>query len=99
VKLTHSRHRRRWARWALLLLVPGVLLSGTALAQGLPAEEKFRSGSRVSVGANETLSDDLYASAGQIDIAGTVQGDLIAAGGDINVTDRSAEISCSPAVR
>jgi len=81
-----------------LLLVPGVLLSGT-LAQGLPAEEKFRSGSRVSVGANETLSDDLYASAGQIDIAGTVQGDLIAAGGDINVTDRSAEISCSPAVR
>ncbi len=77
--------RQGVARWATLVVVLGIVLSGTALAQGTDAERKFRTGSQVTVDANETIPDDLYASAGQIDIAGQVQGDLVAAGGQINV--------------
>jgi hypothetical protein len=46
----------------------------------------FRQGNSVTVGADQTISDDVYAAGGTITIAGTINGTLIAAGGTITVS-------------
>jgi hypothetical protein len=73
------------AKWVSLLAFMCVLLSGTAMAQDRQLNEKFRSGSRVTVEEGETIPEDLYASGGSVEIAGRVQGDLVATGGEIAV--------------
>lgn len=68
-------------KWYLLsLLVLLTLLPVPAFAADL------RQGPTVTVGAGETLKDDLYAAASTIDVAGTVDGSVIAAGGNITVS-------------
>jgi cytoskeletal protein CcmA (bactofilin family) len=57
-----------------------VSLPITALAADL------RQGSSVTVGADQTISDDLYAAGGTITVAGTVNGSVIAAGGTITIS-------------
>lgn len=70
-----------------LLLLTGVLL----VALGTPAAAaQTRQGDVVTVAANETIDDDLYAFAGTINILGTVRGDLIATGGTV-VVDGTVE--------
>ena len=61
-----------------------VIVTGVALAQG--ASEKFRSGDSVTIAAGETISHDLYAFAGTVQVDGTVDGDLVASGGLIDIT-------------
>ena len=52
----------------------------TALAADL------RQGANVTVGAGQTVSDDIYAAGGTITVAGTINGSLIAAGATITVS-------------
>ena len=61
------------------------MLTGVALAQGA-VSEKLRSGGRVTIAAGETVSNDLYAFAGTVQIDGTVDGDLVASGGRVDIT-------------
>ena len=59
---------RRTALRSLLLALPLLLLAVSPVAAG-----DFRSSQSVTVADDETISDDLYAAAGTIDIAGTVE--------------------------
>ncbi len=61
-----------------------VILAGIAQAQ--TADEKFRTGNDVTIPAGQTVAHDLYAFAGSVLIAGTVDGDLVASGGTVDVT-------------
>jgi hypothetical protein len=67
---------------AALIFATGVLvwLPTTALAADL------RQGSSVTIGSDQTISDDVYAAGGTITVAGSINGSLIAAGGTINVS-------------
>jgi len=67
---------------AALIVAAGMLvwLPATALAAD------FRQGNSVTIGADQTISDDVYAAGGTITIAGTINGSLIAAGGTITVS-------------
>jgi cytoskeletal protein CcmA (bactofilin family) len=61
-----------------------VILAGIAQAQ--TTDEKFRTGNDVTIPAGETVAHDLYAFAGSLLVAGTVDGDLVASGGTVDVT-------------
>ena len=67
---------------AALIFAAGMFLwlPTTALAAD------FRQGNSVTIGADQTISDDVYAAGGTITIAGTINGSLIAAGGTITVS-------------
>ena len=52
------------------------VLGGLAWARPAEQEELFRSGDRVEVGADETVPNDLFATAQSVTIDGTVQGDV-----------------------
>ncbi len=56
---------------ALLLVTPS-----------LSAAAEFRAGDSPSLGASETLTDDLYIVGGSVSSAGPVKGDVVAAGGN-----------------
>ena len=78
-----ARMRSLNRRWSLRLL--GAL----ALFLWLPiqaAAADLRQGPDVTVSAGQTVSDDIYAAAGTITIAGTVNGSVLAAGGTITVS-------------
>ena len=62
-----------------------VVVTGVALAQGA-LSDKLRTGDTVVVAAGETVSNDLYAAAGTVQIDGTVDGDLVATGGLVDIT-------------
>jgi hypothetical protein len=75
--------RRRW----LAALGGSILVA--ALFGSLPlaaAAADLRQGSNVTVGANETVNDDIYAGAGTISISGTVNGSVFAGGGTITIS-------------
>ena len=78
------RHPNRILTAAAACVALLVILTGVALAQG--ASEKFRSGDSVTIAAGETVSNDLYAFAGTVQVDGTVDGDLVASGGLIDIT-------------
>ena len=78
------RHPNRILTAAAAFVALLVILTGVALAQG--ASEKFRSGDSVTIAAGETVSNDLYAFAGTVQVDGTVDGDLVASGGLIDIT-------------
>ena len=71
------RHAR--LRAALLAAVATLALTSPAAAG------EFRSDETVTVGAGETIDDDLYAAAGTIILDGTVNGDATVAGGTVQV--------------
>jgi len=74
--------KRRWFV-AVVLVVLGI--PAVALAQSQLLGGKFRTGDEVVVPAGETVSGDLYASAGTVRIEGSVEGDLVATGGRVSV--------------
>ncbi len=73
---------RRISRFltAYLLAVLAVVLAA------LPAlAADFRSGNEVTVASGEVINDDLYVAGGNLRIDGTVNGDLLAAGGTVTI--------------
>jgi cytoskeletal protein CcmA (bactofilin family) len=81
--------RRRRALWLGMLSGLFVVVPAAALAQTDTAlEGKFRAGSDVVIGPEETVDDDVYAAAGTVEVDGTVNGDLIVSGGQIDVGGR-----------
>jgi cytoskeletal protein CcmA (bactofilin family) len=71
---------RRWLPRLLGALVLFMWLSIQAAAADL------RQGPDVTVGAGQTVSDDIYAAGGTITIAGTINGSVLAAGGTITIS-------------
>lgn len=45
----------------------------------------LRAGERMNIGAEETITDDVYAAAGQVNSGATIEGDLLTAGGNVVV--------------
>jgi hypothetical protein len=80
-----KRLRRRRVLWVVLGGLVFLLGSTMAFAQEIRLGGKFRTGREVVVAADETVSTDLYASAGFVRIEGTVEGDLVASGGSVEV--------------
>lgn len=64
----------------LLVVIPLFGFAITTHAQS------FRSGNNVTVPSNRTLNSSLYASGRAIDVAGTVEGDVICAGQNVTVS-------------
>jgi len=75
---------RSWGRRSLvaLLCAAGVFVWLPAVASAAD----LRQGPDVTVGAGQTVSDDIYAAGGTITIAGTINGSVIAGGGTITVS-------------
>jgi cytoskeletal protein CcmA (bactofilin family) len=69
----------RFVRIALLAALIFALTPSTAAAADV------RSGQDITIGANETIDDDLYVFGNNISILGTVRGDVIAAGQSVSV--------------
>lgn len=65
----------------MLLVVAALVASG-----GQAAAADIRSGDTITVGAGETIEDDLYAFGGAISILGTVRGDVIAFSGSVIIS-------------
>jgi cytoskeletal protein CcmA (bactofilin family) len=76
-------------RRGIVLLVATVILVG--MVPGVAAAEE-RTGGSVTVGENETVSEDLTAIGGSIAVRGTVDGDIQAFGGDV-VIEEGAEVT------
>jgi cytoskeletal protein CcmA (bactofilin family) len=74
----------RIGRRGVILLIAAVVLIG--IVPGVAAAEE-RVGGSVTVGENETVSEDLTAVGGGVIVAGTVDGDISALGGDIVIRD------------
>lgn len=77
--------RRRIRRGSALALVFASLCALLVLPAPAAATE-FRNGKQVTVGRDEVIHSDLYATGGRVRIDGTIEGDLIIAGGDIEVS-------------
>lgn len=73
--------KRKW--WPILGAAVAVLLMASLAAPVFASES--RTGAQVTVGPNEVLPDDLYASGDIITIDGTIKGDLIAFGSEIRI--------------
>jgi cytoskeletal protein CcmA (bactofilin family) len=67
-----------------------VLLASVAFAAPAWAIET-RGGENVTIGADEVVEDDLYVGAQTLTVEGTVQGDLVAAGGTVRVNGGTVE--------
>lgn len=65
----------------LTLIVPVLVLIPTCTSAAV-----FGSGDSYSLGSDATVSDNLYAGAGDLSLAGTVSGDAYAAGGSVVVS-------------
>ena len=75
----YKTRRGRWFAMVALAIVLTLALGGVALAA------QFGEGAVYRLAAGEVIADDLYVSAGEIYIDGTVEGDLVATGGYIEV--------------
>lgn len=63
-----------------------LLLAGAVVASpGIARAADFRSGERVVIGANEVIDDDLFVSAQEVVIDGTVNGDVYALAQDLTI--------------
>jgi cytoskeletal protein CcmA (bactofilin family) len=69
----------RYLRIALLVALVLALTPSTAAAADI------RSGQDITIGANETIDDDLYVFGNNISILGTVRGDVVAFGQNVSV--------------
>lgn len=76
---------KKSAVWVLAVALAGGLVFGV-VAPARAAE--FRSGGTVVIGPDEVIDDDLFVSAGRVEVNGTVTGDLIAAGSTVIVNGR-----------
>jgi cytoskeletal protein CcmA (bactofilin family) len=75
----------RTRRWPILVGLVVLAIPAAALAQQQVLGGKFRTGREVIVPEGETVSGDLYASAGTVQILGAVEGDLVATGGEVQM--------------
>ncbi len=73
--------KRKW--WPILGAAVAVLLIVSIAAPVFASES--RTGTQVTVGPNEVLPDDLYATGEFITIDGTIKGDLIAFGSEVRI--------------
>src|SRR6266478_1958022 len=74
--------RRRIRRGSALALVFASLCAAL-LAPAPASATEFRKGDRITIVKDEVVHSDLYVAGGQIRIAGTIEGDLVVAGGDV----------------
>jgi len=77
--------RRSFFVFASLLLLASLLFAASAWAI------ETRGGENVTIGADEVVEDDLYVGAQTVTVRGTVQGDLVAAGGTVRVNGGTVE--------
>ena len=84
-----TQFRSVGARKLLALFTLALLLAGLVAASPVGALET-RSGDEVVIGPDEVIEDDLYVTANEVIVDGTVRGDLIAFGGSI-VVDGTVE--------
>src|SRR5918994_2615484 len=84
-----TQRRSASARKVLALVILTLLLAGLVAASPVGALET-RSGDEVVIGPDEVIEDDLYVTANEVIVDGTVRGDLIAFGGSI-VVDGTVE--------
>jgi cytoskeletal protein CcmA (bactofilin family) len=82
VRITQLRSAS--ARKLLALVILTLLLAGLVAASPVGALET-RSGDEVVIGPDEVVEDDLYVTANEVVVDGTIRGDLIAFGGSIAV--------------
>lgn len=83
---TEGVHVRRLT--IILVSILGLLLSAGAVAaaqQETLLDGKVRTGDSISIGAGETIDDDLYVFGGTVDVNGTITGDLIVFGGQVRI--------------
>jgi hypothetical protein len=72
----------------LAVLTLSVLAAASVGAQIVspgPAAAKLRSAEQVTIGSDETIPGDLYASGSQVRHTGRIEGDLVVAGGQVDV--------------
>ena len=79
-----TQRRSASARKLLALVILTLLLAGLVAASPVGALET-RSGDSVVIGPDEVVEDDLYVTANEVVVDGTIRGDLIAFGGSIAV--------------
>ena len=72
------------ARTLLALVILTLLLAGLVAASPVGALET-RSGDEVVIGPDQVIEDDVYVTANEVIVDGTIRGDLIAFGGSIAV--------------
>jgi hypothetical protein len=77
--------RRRGIRWLQRVLVALVLLLVLVPTGGGAFAADTRQGDVVTVGAGQTINDDLYAFGGTVDIQGRINGDVVASGGTVTI--------------
>jgi cytoskeletal protein CcmA (bactofilin family) len=78
--MTREMFNRPHARAALFAILATFVLAGPAAAGD------FRSDTTVTIGADETVDDDLYIGGGTVSIAGTVNGDATIGAGTVTMT-------------
>src|SRR5918997_1818372 len=74
---TANRHR-------VLILIGLMLLAGLLIVPSVWAVES-QSGDQAIIGPDEVVDDDLYATANQVIVEGTIRGDLVAFGQSVTV--------------
>lgn len=67
-------------------IVSTVAMLGLAFLPSFALASTFKSGDQPSIGATETIIDDLYIVGGNVSVAGNILGDLIAGGGTVLVS-------------
>ena len=81
-----SKHRNTRRTYWVAFILRAAFTSAIALivpATALAAE--VRSGDTVTIGPNETVTDDLYVFGNNVVVQGTVNGDVIAAGSSVTI--------------
>ena len=81
---------RTFRKRSIFVFASLVLLASVAFAAPAWAIET-RGGENVTIGADEVVGDDLYVGAQTVTVEGTVQGDLVAAGGTVRVDGGTVE--------
>lgn len=83
--MKEMRDGRGGVRWLPRVLVGLILLLVLVPTGARAAAADTRQGDVVTVGAGQTINDDLYAFGGTVDIQGRVNGDVVASGGTVTV--------------
>ena len=81
--MTLSNNRLFRIFYIFITLVIGILIVAVTTQSSSAAQ--FRTGGRSTIGASETINDDIYISGGDNTIDGTINGDVFVAGGTVRV--------------
>lgn len=72
--------------WKTITLCLGVILASTLIFVGVSSAQSFKTGDTVGVAANETIDSMLFITGKNVNIVGTVNGDVYCAGGTVDVS-------------